>query len=100
MAHGRRILSHKEYDKTTIFVPGRGQLGGQEVVKLQGEVFEDIAGQAEKIVQGRRPRGRSRGTLRHPRKVQNLPPILMGLLHRPHDRTVLRRVVRQDRPSA
>ena len=38
-----------EFDKSTIFVPGHGQLGGQEIVKLQGEVFDDIAGQAEKL---------------------------------------------------
>ena len=48
MAYTRRILSHAEFDKSTIFVPGHGQLGGQEVVKLQGEVFDDIAGQTEK----------------------------------------------------
>src|SRR6266481_5525713 len=38
-----------EFDKSTIFVPGHGQLGGQEVVKLQGEVFDDITAQAEKL---------------------------------------------------
>jgi hypothetical protein len=49
MAHARTILSHAEFDKSTIFVPGHGQLGGQEIVKLQSEIFDDIAGQAEKL---------------------------------------------------
>ena len=37
------------YDKDTIFVPGHGQLCGLEGVALLREVFDDIAGQAEKL---------------------------------------------------
>jgi glyoxylase-like metal-dependent hydrolase (beta-lactamase superfamily II) len=37
------------YDKDTIFVPGHGQLCGLEGVALLREVFDDVAGQAEKL---------------------------------------------------
>jgi cyclase len=37
------------FDKDTIFVPGHGQLCGLEGVALLREVFDDIAGQAEKL---------------------------------------------------
>jgi cyclase len=37
------------FDKNTIFVPGHGQIGGLEAVALNRAVFDDIAGQAEKL---------------------------------------------------
>ena len=37
------------FHKDTIFVPGHGQLCGLEGVTLLREVFDDIAGQAEKL---------------------------------------------------
>lgn len=37
------------FDKDTIFVPGHGQLCGQEAIASIREVFDDIAGQAEKM---------------------------------------------------
>ena len=37
------------YDKDTIFVPGHGQIGGREVVQLFVDLFDDVAGQAEKM---------------------------------------------------
>src|SRR5216684_1550223 len=37
------------YDKDTIFVPGHGQICGQEGVATIREVFDDVAAQAEKM---------------------------------------------------
>ena len=37
------------FDKDTLFVPGHGQLCGQEGIASIREVFDDIAGQAEKM---------------------------------------------------
>lgn len=37
------------FDKDTIFVPGHGQICGQEGIASIREVFDDIAGQAEKM---------------------------------------------------
>lgn len=37
------------YDKDTIFVPGHGQIGGREAVQLFVDLFDDVAGQAEKM---------------------------------------------------
>ena len=37
------------FDKDTLFVPGHGQLCGQEAIAFIREVFDDIAGQAEKM---------------------------------------------------
>jgi len=37
------------FDKDTIFVPGHGQVCGQEGIASIQEVFDDIAGQAEKM---------------------------------------------------
>src|SRR6266849_3618832 len=37
------------YDKDTIFVPGHGQIGGREGLQLFVELFDDVAGQAEKM---------------------------------------------------
>jgi glyoxylase-like metal-dependent hydrolase (beta-lactamase superfamily II) len=37
------------FDKGTLFVPGHGQVCGLEAVALMRDVFDDIAGQAEKM---------------------------------------------------
>ena len=37
------------FDKDTLFVPGHGQICGQEGIATIREVFDDIAGQAEKM---------------------------------------------------
>jgi glyoxylase-like metal-dependent hydrolase (beta-lactamase superfamily II) len=37
------------FDKDTLFVPGHGQVCGQEVVSTMRDAFDDIAGQAEKM---------------------------------------------------
>jgi len=43
------LKTFMDYDKDTIFVPGHGQICGQEGVKLLGDLFDDIAAQAEKM---------------------------------------------------
>lgn len=37
------------FDKGTLFVPGHGQICGQEGVATMRDIFDDIAGQAEKL---------------------------------------------------
>jgi len=48
---GWRVTLKKfaSFDKDTIFVPGHGQICGQEGIAGIREVFDDIAGQAEKM---------------------------------------------------
>ena len=43
------LKTFASYDKDTIFVPGHGQICGQEGVALLRSVFDDIAEQAEKM---------------------------------------------------
>lgn len=43
------LAKFSDFDKETIFVPGHGQLCGLEGVALMRDVFDDIAGQAEKL---------------------------------------------------
>jgi glyoxylase-like metal-dependent hydrolase (beta-lactamase superfamily II) len=43
------LAKFASYDKDTIFVPGHGQICGQEGVAFFRSVFDDIAGQAEKM---------------------------------------------------
>jgi len=46
----RETLKHfAALDKDTLFVPGHGQICGQEGIAMIREVFDDIAGQAEKM---------------------------------------------------
>jgi cyclase len=46
-----------KFDKDTIFVPGHGPLCGLEVVAVVREIFDDIAGQAEKLYRAGVPVG-------------------------------------------
>src|ERR1039458_1806088 len=43
------LVKFAAFDKNTIFVPGHGQIGDLEAVALNRAVFDDIAGQAEKL---------------------------------------------------
>jgi glyoxylase-like metal-dependent hydrolase (beta-lactamase superfamily II) len=43
------LAKFAQFDKDTLFVPGHGQICGQEAVALLRQVFDDIAAQAEKL---------------------------------------------------
>jgi glyoxylase-like metal-dependent hydrolase (beta-lactamase superfamily II) len=43
------VAKFAKFDKDTIFVPGHGQVCGQEAVTLMLELFDDMADQAQKL---------------------------------------------------
>ena len=45
------LKTFASYSKETLFVPGHGQICGQEGIQQLRDVFDDIAGQAEKLYQ-------------------------------------------------
>ena len=61
------------YDKDTIFVPGHGQICGQEGVATIREVFDDIAGQAEKMFKAGVPVEEAQQRYLVPDKFKNFP---------------------------
>ena len=80
------------YDKETLFVPGHGPLCGPEGIATLRSVFDDLAEQAAKDVQGGDPRGRGAATVRGAGAVQGFPHLRLVLLHRTRDRQALRGV--------
>jgi cyclase len=60
-------------DKDTIFVPGHGQICGQEGVATIREVFDDIAGQAEKMFKAGVPVEEAQQRYLVPDKFKNFP---------------------------
>jgi glyoxylase-like metal-dependent hydrolase (beta-lactamase superfamily II) len=44
------VAKFAEFGKDTLFVPGHGQICGQEGVKLEKDVFDDLAEHAQKMV--------------------------------------------------
>jgi cyclase len=60
-------------DKDTIFVPGHGQICGQEGVATLREVFDDIAGQAEKMFKAGVPVEEAQQRYIVPDKFKNFP---------------------------
>jgi glyoxylase-like metal-dependent hydrolase (beta-lactamase superfamily II) len=60
-------------DKDTIFVPGHGQICGQEGVATIREVFDDIAGQAEKMFKAGVPVEEAQQRYIVPDKFKNFP---------------------------
>lgn len=61
------------FDKDTIFVPGHGQICGQEGVATIREVFDDIAGQAEKMFKAGVPVEEAQQRYVVPDKFKNFP---------------------------
>jgi cyclase len=61
------------FDKDTIFVPGHGQICGQEGVATIREVFDDIAGQAEKMFKAGVPVEEAQQRYIVPDKFKNFP---------------------------
>jgi glyoxylase-like metal-dependent hydrolase (beta-lactamase superfamily II) len=65
-------------DKDTLFVPGHGQLCGQEGIASIREVFDDIAGQAEKMHKAGVPVEEAQHRYVVPEKFKNFPVYAWG----------------------
>jgi glyoxylase-like metal-dependent hydrolase (beta-lactamase superfamily II) len=61
------------FDKDTLFVPGHGQICGQEGIASIREVFDDIAGQAEKMYKTGVPAEEAQHRYVVPDKFKNFP---------------------------
>ena len=66
------------FDKDTIFVPGHGQICGQEGIASIREVFDDIAGQAEKMYKAGVPVEEAQHRYVVPDKFKNFPIYAWG----------------------
>jgi glyoxylase-like metal-dependent hydrolase (beta-lactamase superfamily II) len=66
------------FDKDTIFVPGHGQICGQEGVATIREVFDDIAGQAGKMFKAGVPVEEAQQRYVVPDKFKNFPIYAWG----------------------
>ena len=65
-------------DKETLFVPGHGQICGQEGIATIREVFDDIAGQAEKMYKAGVPVDEAQHRYVVPDKFKNFPVYAWG----------------------
>jgi glyoxylase-like metal-dependent hydrolase (beta-lactamase superfamily II) len=65
-------------DKDTLFVPGHGQICGQEGIATIREVFDDIAGQAEKMHKAGVPVEEAQHRYVVPDKFKNFPIFAWG----------------------
>lgn len=65
-------------DKDTLFVPGHGQICGQEGIATLREVFDDIAGQAEKMYHAGVPVEEAQHRYVVPDKFKNFPVFAWG----------------------
>lgn len=66
------------FDKDTIFSPGHGQICGQEGIASIREVFDDIAGQAEKMYKAGVPAEEAQHRYAVPDKFKNFPIYAWG----------------------
>ena len=66
------------FDKDTLFVPGHGQVCGQEGIASIREVFDDIAGQAEKMFKAGVPAQEATERYVVPDKFKNFPIYAWG----------------------
>src|SRR2546421_2688059 len=66
------------FDKDTLFVPGHGQICGQEGIASIREVFDDIAGQAEKMRKAGGPAEEAQHRYVVPEKFKNFPVFAWG----------------------
>ena len=66
------------FDKETIFVPGHGQICGQEGIATIREVFDDIASQAEKMYKAGVPAEEAAHRYVVPDKFKNFPIFAWG----------------------
>jgi glyoxylase-like metal-dependent hydrolase (beta-lactamase superfamily II) len=67
------------FDKDTLFVPGHGQICGQEGIASLREVFDDIAEQAEKSFKAGVPIEEASQRYTVPDKFKNFPVFAWGL---------------------
>jgi len=65
-------------DKDTLFVPGHGQICGQEGIASIREVFDDIAGQAEKMYKAGVPAEEAQHRYLVPDKFKSFPVYAWG----------------------
>jgi glyoxylase-like metal-dependent hydrolase (beta-lactamase superfamily II) len=65
-------------DKDTLFVPGHGQICGQEGIAALREVFDDIAAQAEKMYKAGVPVEEAQQRYVVPEKFKNFPVYAWG----------------------
>jgi cyclase len=72
------LAKFASYSKDTIFVPGHGQLCGQEGIATLREVFDDIAGQAEKMFKAGVPVEEAQQRYVVPDKFKNFPIYAWG----------------------
>jgi len=66
------------FDKDTLFVPGHGQICGQEGIASLREVFDDIAGQAERMYKAGVPVEEAQHRYVVPDKFKNFPVYAWG----------------------
>jgi cyclase len=66
------------FDKDTLFVPGHGQICGQEGIASIREVFDDIVGQAEKMYKAGVPAEDAQHRYVVPDKFKNFPVYAWG----------------------
>jgi cyclase len=66
------------YDKDTVFVPGHGQICGQDGIASLREVFDDIAAQAEKMFKAGVPVQEATERYVVPDKFKNFPIFAWG----------------------
>jgi len=66
------------FDKDTLFVPGHGQICGQEGIATLREVFDDISGQAEKMFKAGVPVEEAQHRYAVPDKFKNFPVYAWG----------------------
>ena len=66
------------FEKDTLFVPGHGQICGQEGIATLREVFDDIAGQAEKMYKAGVPVEEAQRRYVVPEKFKNFPIFAWG----------------------
>lgn len=67
------LAKFASYDKGTIFIPGHGQVCGQEGVAILRSVFDDIAAQAEKMYKAGVPVEEATERYVVPDKFKNFP---------------------------
>jgi len=72
------LAKFASFGKDTIFVPGHGQLCGQEGIASIREVFDDIAGQAEKMYKAGVPVEEAQHRYVVPDKFKNFPIYAWG----------------------
>jgi glyoxylase-like metal-dependent hydrolase (beta-lactamase superfamily II) len=72
------LVKFASFGKDTIFVPGHGQICGQEGIATIREVFDDIAGQAEKMFKAGVPVEEAQQRYVVPDKFKNFPIYAWG----------------------